>query len=698
MSIKGWWLILLACICISCGRRPEQVYTTTPSFDSSLKRAETIYDSGDRTEALSYILHMHAAARELTVADQMNYYTYVSEIYRKDSNNLDKYLAYADSMLLLAETGENRKLIPERIVQGHNMRADALFAKGMYTESYNEYFKAKKLAKDNLDNCSLSKYTHSLGMALYKQERYLDAAFQFKQSFEEAAECKDMFIFFYHKQELLDNIGLCYFRAGLYDSALLYYNKALAYINENYMKYSKTESSYISARAVVYGNLADIYTVKKEYDTAEYLLKKSIAVNLQKGYTNKDAIISQVKLATIYYENGKMDSMKDLLGYIKTEMDTIPDKQVEQYWNKLMWRYYDHKKDPLQAYKYLFAYQTLKDSIQDSQKNLIASDIVGRIRNLERQYQEAELNKYHQRRKIYLIAASIIAAMAMVILLLILKNARKSKENIKALTRLNNQVNEQKNKVEFALAELKTRDKDKSRILRSVAHDIMSPISAIIALNDILAMDADQFSEDQQEIIGLIKDACNNSLSLSRDILEASNEIDPSEMPRELEDICKLATKSVELQKVRAQNKHQSIRILCSSPMEAYVNKEKIWRVISNLLSNAIKFSHEGGTIDLVLEKAGTNIHLAVIDHGIGIPDKYKPYVFDMFSEAKVHGTAGEVPHGIGLSICLQIVKAHKGTIWFESEEGKGSTFHVEIPISAGAKKTNHASVLVSAN
>ena len=51
---------------------------------------------------------------------------------------------------------EDRKLIPERIVQGHNMRADALFAKGMYTESYNEYFKAKKLAKDNLDNCSLS--------------------------------------------------------------------------------------------------------------------------------------------------------------------------------------------------------------------------------------------------------------------------------------------------------------------------------------------------------------------------------------------------------------------------------------------------------------------------------------------------------------------------------------------------------------
>jgi signal transduction histidine kinase len=583
-------------------------------------------------------------------------------------------------------------------VQAHNMKADGLFAKGMYNESYDEYFKAKKLAKDNLDNCSLSKYTHSLGMALYKQERFVDAASQFKESLKESAECPNKFIFFYHKQELLDNIGLCYYKANMYDSALVYYGKALAFIDSNYMRHGKNAATYISARAVVYGNLADIYIVQKKYDTAERLLKKSIATNLQKGYTNNDAIITQVKLADLYSKSGKMDTMKELLGYIKAELDSIPDKQVEQYWNKLMWRYYDSKKDSLQAYKYLFTYQTLKDSIQAGQKALVSSDIIGRIRNLERQYQIAELNKYNQRKKLYLIAAGIIGMMAIAILLLILKNARKSKENIKALTRLNNQVNEQKSKAELALAELKARDKDKSRILRSVAHDIMSPISAIIALNDIMSMDADQFNEDQQEIIRLIKDACNNSLSLSRDILEASNEIDPAEMSREWEDICKLVHKSVELQKVRAQNKNQTINISCGASMQAYVNKEKMWRVMSNLLSNAIKFSHENATIDITVEKKETNIHIAIIDKGIGIPDRYKPYVFDMFSEAKVHGTNGEVPHGIGLSICLQIVKAHKGTIWFDSEEGKGSTFHVEIPIAAEVKKSNMHSELVSAH
>ncbi len=64
----------------------------------------------------------------------------------------------------------------------------------------------------------------------------------------------------------------------------------------------------------------------------------------------------------------------------------------------------------------------------------------------------------------------------------------------------------------------------------------------------------------------------------------------------------------------------------------------------------------------------------------MGIPERNRPLVFDMFTQAKVPGTSGEMPYGLGLSISLQIAKAHKGNIWFETEEGKGSTFHFEFP------------------
>ncbi len=56
-----------------------------------------------------------------------------------------------------------------------------------------------------------------------------------------------------------------------------------------------------------------------------------------------------------------------------------------------------------------------------------------------------------------------------------------------------------------------------------------------------------------------------------------------------------------------------------------------------------------------------------------------------MFTEAKSLGTSGEAPHGLGLSISLQIAKAHYGTIWFESEEGKGATFHLVFPVKTHA-------------
>ena len=75
-------------------------------------------------------------------------------------------------------------------------------------------------------------------------------------------------------------------------------------------------------------------------------------------------------------------------------------------------------------------------------------------------------------------------------------------------------------------------------------------------------------------------------------------------------------------------------------------------------------------------------IKVSVKDNGVGIPEKNKHNIFDMFTESKLPGTAGETPHGMGLSISLQIAKAHKGNVWFDSEEGKGSTFYLEFPVN----------------
>ena len=665
----------------SCENRGKSEPVGTPAFDSIIKTGDRIYDSGYKMKALEYVIARHAKTKNHDLIDEMNYYTFCGEVYRKDLNDYDKYMAYADSIIATIDKSGRGKDMQGRYIQAYNMKADALFAKGLYNESYDYYFQAKNLAKQTGDSCSLSKYSYSLGMALYRQQRYLESVQYFIKSYYEAAQCKDIFIYFYHKQELLDNIGLCYFKSQKYDSAMLYYSKALQYIDSNYMRFDKTENVYLSARAVVLGNMADVYINTKNYDTGKALLKKSIAINLQKGYTNLDALLNQMKLADLYFITGQMPEMKQVLQDAKAELDTIPDKKVELSWDKLMGQYYDHEKDSVKAHRYTLAYIALNDSFQARNKELMASDIDGRIKNIERQYQINLLNKNEEHERIYLIVATLIALMAIVIVWLADKNARRSRNNIITLTHLNNKVNEQKEKLEKAIAELNQKEKDKSRILRSVAHDVMNPISSIIALTEILIKESENYSQDHVEILNLIKEACNNSLSLSKNIVEAAMDIDEGNMGKEWVDIKKLTSSCVELLNFKANAKNQHIKITwCQEDVLAFVNKEKIWRVINNLLANAIKFSFENADIFVTLKFNAGVVHISVKDTGMGIPERNRPLIFDMFTQAKVPGTSGEMPYGLGLSISLQIAKAHKGNIWFESEEGKGSTFHFEFP------------------
>ena len=641
-------LLVLFVLLYSCTEKQDKMLVSTPYFDSVVKRSDRVYDAGNKTEALNLLIAAHTNAKDLSIEDEMNYYTYCGETYRKDLKDNDKYIAYADSMIQLLEKNNLVKKLSNRYIQACNMKADALFSKGLYNESYEYYYDAKKLAGDNHDTCSLSQFSYSLGMVLYREQRYLDAASDFIAAYNESSKCKDMFIFFYRRQELLDNIGLCYYHAQKYDSAMLFYSKALAYIDSNYGRFDKPESVYISAKAVVYGNMADLYIVLKNYDTAKALLKKSIAINLQKGYTNSDAVLDQVKLGSLYYNIGSIADMKDLLQDIKAELDTIPDKGVELSLNKLMWEYYDHEKDSATAYQYLKAYEMMSDSLAANNKSLMASDVDGRIKNLERQYQITLLNKNTYEEKIYLIVASLIALMAIVIVILVLRNMKRSRENIIALTELNKQVNEQKEKLQTALTELEVKDRDKSRVLRAAAHDVLNPIAAISGLTDILKMDSDNFTGEQKEILSLIKESCENSIGLSKDILEAATPTDKRNLVKEWVNINKLLANSIDLLSARAAAKQQRLFFTANiENIKAHVHKEKIWRVVNNLIGNAIKFSYEHSTIESGLQLTSGNVVISVKDKGMGIAEDKKPFIFDVFSDAKMYGTSDEIPQGL---------------------------------------------------
>jgi len=106
-------------------------------------------------------------------------------------------------------------------------------------------------------------------------------------------------------------------------------------------------------------------------------------------------------------------------------------------------------------------------------------------------------------------------------------------------------------------------------------------------------------------------------------------------------------------------------------------------RVIFNLLSNAYKYAPQGSTIWLTAYAKQDHVLITVCDEGIGIAKEHQSRLFHRFyrvddSRARKQGSAG-----LGLAICKHIVEAHYGEIWVESEEGKGASFVVRLPLSS---------------
>ena len=111
---------------------------------------------------------------------------------------------------------------------------------------------------------------------------------------------------------------------------------------------------------------------------------------------------------------------------------------------------------------------------------------------------------------------------------------------------------------------------------------------------------------------------------------------------------------------------------------------------LDNLLDNAVKYSNEGGTVrvEIDVSKAHSSsnpaLSISISDNGIGISESERTEIFSKFYRAPNARHQDPNGNGIGLFVVKSIVEGHHGNVWYESEEGKGTTFHVSLPVSTG--------------
>jgi len=226
-------------------------------------------------------------------------------------------------------------------------------------------------------------------------------------------------------------------------------------------------------------------------------------------------------------------------------------------------------------------------------------------------------------------------------------------------------------------------EKQREDILNFVAHEFRNPLTNVILNIDLV----DEMLKEQklEEFQRFIDRARANSQRLKRLINELykstkliSGNFDPDRSVFILEDAIDEAIESI-----RQVNSQSAISKRGNAQVSLFADREKLIQVIINYLTNAVKYS-DGKEVEISTVLDGDSVTVAVSDHGKGIPAKDIPYIFNRFYRAQK--TKNLEGLGLGLFLSKQIITAHDGRAWVESEEGKGSIFYFCVPVSIGDK------------
>ncbi len=239
--------------------------------------------------------------------------------------------------------------------------------------------------------------------------------------------------------------------------------------------------------------------------------------------------------------------------------------------------------------------------------------------------------------------------------------------------------------LQIANQQLQEMNQLKSQFVSMVSHEFRNPLGAVSGFLQLLERQGDKLATDKkQQYFQRIREAIHRLTSLVDDVLIIGRvgvgKLQYVPAPLDLEKFCRSLIEEIKFSK---EAQHQINFVLEISdtrkPESIQMDSNLLRHILSNLLDNAIKYSPEENIIDFKLSYQNNYAIFKISDSGIGIPTEEQTKLFDSFYRAtnvgKISGT------GLGLSIIKQCVDLHRGKITFESEEGKGTTFTVTLPI-----------------
>ncbi|MES2901760.1 MAG: sensor histidine kinase [Pseudomonadota bacterium] len=235
-----------------------------------------------------------------------------------------------------------------------------------------------------------------------------------------------------------------------------------------------------------------------------------------------------------------------------------------------------------------------------------------------------------------------------------------------------------------ALLEVQQIDKMKTEFVSIVSHELRTPITSIrFSLNMLADGSMGQFEPDVAKLLDIANKSCERLVRLINDILDIEKMeaglMEYRFAPASLKAVATAALEATEA--YAAQFKVGLSMAADADDVEVTLDRDRMAQVLVNLLSNASKFSPSGGQAQLTIKVGHGTARVSVIDHGDGISENFRSRLFQKFAQADGSNTRTRSGTGLGLAICREIVQAHGGTITYETEAGKGTVFHVDLPL-----------------